>query len=119
MKRLLTDEQIEWAYEQCQKGYKTAEVAEKFFVSRGTLVRYFGQYRRKTNAPKLQRGAPKILTDKQIRWAYNKWIEGYSLAKIADALLVSRSAIHQRIAVHRKPESEVRKPRQKGTISRA
>ena len=118
-KRILNDEQIAWAYEQCQKGSTTSDVAKELYVSRETMARCFREYRKKTNEQCLQRGAHKRLTDKQIKWAHEKWIEGYALQKIGKALRVSRSLIHKNIAMYRTPETEVRNSRKKGSLSYA
>lgn len=44
------------------------------------------------------RGCPKVLTDKQIEWAYRKWCEGYTQTEIAKALYVCTSTICRCIA---------------------
>ena len=38
--------------------------------------------------------AKRILTDDEIKWAYEKWCDRYTLHQIADALYVSHATIY-------------------------
>ena len=40
---------------------------------------------------------PKVLTPKEIEWAYQKWCEGYTQQQIADALFVCKKTIRRAI----------------------
>jgi DNA-binding transcriptional regulator LsrR (DeoR family) len=38
--------------------------------------------------------AKRMLTDDEIKWAYEKWCDGYTQQQIADALYVSRVTVY-------------------------
>lgn len=45
-KKMLTQEQIEWAYSKCCMGYTQQEVADALFVSRALMNREMGRVRK-------------------------------------------------------------------------
>lgn len=37
----------------------------------------------------------RVLTEKQLKWAYTKWCEGYSVLEIAEALYIDSSTLYR------------------------
>lgn len=42
----------------------------------------------------MKRGS-RVLSNAALEWAYEKWLDGYSLQEIADALYVTRSCLDE------------------------
>lgn len=63
----------------------------------------------------MKRGSRKVpLPDPVIEWAYEKWLEGYSLQEVADSLHVSRSRLDDQLKKmgYQKIKPPLRPPRE-------